>query len=110
MYRVLLTTIMKIIAATEKTDFLILSETHLTKDIDEQEITLQGYDNIGPVLTSSRTGEVVVYYKKNWNVKNFLKRTGNLKYWILFCKAVHIDNNHKMLIGAIYISPSYSEA
>ena len=50
----------EIIAATEKPDFLILSETHLTKDIGEQEITIQGYDNIGSVPTSSSTGGVII--------------------------------------------------
>ena len=41
-----------------------MSETHLTKDIDEQEITLQGYDNMGSVSTSLRTAGVIVYCKK----------------------------------------------
>ena len=87
-----------------------MCETHLTKDIDEQEITLKRYDNIGSMSTSSRTGGVIVHCKKNWNVKKFIERTDELKYWILFCKAVRNDNNHNTLIGAIYRLPSYSEA
>ena len=51
----------EIIAATEKPKFLILSETSLTKDIDDKEISLQGYDNIGSVSTSSRTDGIIVY-------------------------------------------------
>ena len=60
--------------------------------------------------TSSRTGGIIAYCKKNWSVKKFIERTDELKYWILFCKAVHNDNNHNILISAIYRSLSYSEA
>ena len=86
-----------------------IAETYLTKDIDEQEITLQGYDNIGSVSRFSRTGGIIAYCKKNWNVNRFIERTDDLKYWILFSKAVHNDNNHNILIGVVYRSPSYSE-
>ena len=72
------------------------------KDLDEQKITLQGYDNIGSVSTSSRTGGVIKYCKKNWSVKKFIERTDELQYWILFCTAVHNYNYHNILIGAIY--------
>ena len=87
-----------------------MSETHLTKDTDEQDITLQGYDNIGSGWTSSIKGEILVHCKKNWNVKKFIERTDDLKYWILFCIAVHNDNNQYIFICAIYKSSSYSEA
>ena len=59
---------------------------------------------------SSRTDGVFVYCKKVWSVKKFIERTDDLKYWILFCKAVHNDNNHNILIGAIYRSSSYRKA
>ena len=98
----------KIIATTENPDFLILSETHLTKDIDEQKIALQSYDNIESLSTSSRTAGIVLYFKKNRNMAKFKGRTENLKCWMLLCKAVH--NNNHILIGAIYRSSSYNEA
>ena len=59
---------------------------------------------------SSRTGGVIIYCKKNWSVKKFIERTDELNYWILFCKAVHNENNRNISIGPTYKSPSYGEA
>ena len=69
----------------------------MPKDIGEQEITFQGYESVS---TSSRIGGVIIYCKKD----------DELKYWILLCKAVNNDNNPNILIAAICRSPGYSES
>lgn len=96
------------IALTEYPDFLILSETHLTKNIEEKEISLHGYDNICSLSTSSRTGGVILYFKRHWNVTKAIEKNYDLKYWMLFCNATY--DKYDIIIGAIYRSPSYSES
>ena len=62
------------ITLTAYNDFLILFETHLTKNIQEKEITLHGYDNICSLSTSLRTGEIILYFKRHWNVTKAIEK------------------------------------
>lgn len=65
---------MEIIADEETPDFIILTETHLTKDIDEHEIQIQEYDLYNTHSNSNRTGSVIIYFKKQWNVTKIGER------------------------------------
>lgn len=89
-------------------EFIILSETHLTKNIEESEIKIQGYDQISSLSESSKTGGVIIYYKESWKVDIIVEKIDNLKYWILACRAKCKNNN--IIITAVYRSPSYGEA
>lgn len=98
----------EVIASTENPDIFILTETHITKEVEENEITLQYYDHIASLSTSKRTGGVVIYFKKIWKVTKIIEKIDGVKYWILVCKATCQDN--QMIIAAIYRSPSYGES
>lgn len=89
-------------------EFQTLSETHLTKNIEESEIKIQGYDQISSLSESSKTGGVIIYYKESWKVDIIVEKIDNLKYWILACRAKCKNNN--IIITAVYRSPSYGEA
>lgn len=95
---------LEILSETEKPEFIVLSETHLTEAINEKEIALKNYKNINSISNSNRTGGVSIYSKKQWSlVKNF-EKTEDSKYWILCCTARY--KNSKICISAIYRSPS----
>lgn len=95
---------LEIIAYEEKPDFIILSETHLTEDIDEHEIQIQQYSQYVTYSNSKRTGGVMIYFKEKWNVNKIKEKVVDSKYWI----SVHIAkcNKIRFLVMAVYRSPS----
>lgn len=92
-------------ANNEKFDFIFLTETHITEDIEENEIRLHGYDYELSLSTSTRTGGVIMYYRKYWKVTKLIEKAENLKYWILICEAKY--ENYTLIIAVVYRSPSY---
>lgn len=85
-----------------------MSETHLTEDIQENEISLVNYNQIISYSNSARTGGVIIYYKQEWTVKRLYEKVVKSNYWILVCEA-QCENNI-ILMCAVYRSPSGSEA
>lgn len=99
---------LEILTETENPEFIVLSETHLTKSINDEEIALKNYNNISSLSNSNRTGGVTLYLKKHWSlVKNYEIKEDS-KYWILWCLAKY--KSIKILISAIYRSPSCQPA
>lgn len=70
----------EIIAETEKPKFIILSETHMTEQVHENEISLNGYNQLTSVSISTRTGGVIIYYKLEWKVTKLFEKVKNSKY------------------------------
>lgn len=95
---------MEVIAATQQPDFIILSETHMTENVNEQEINLENYNNILALSNSSRTGGVIIYFKKSWSIKKISEKICDFKYWIVVCEAKY--KTEKVVITAVYRSPS----
>lgn len=98
----------EILSAKENLDFIILSETHLTQDIELNEIMLPKFKQIISYSNSRRTGGVIIYYKDVWTVSKVYEKVKDSNYWILACVA-QCSKNY-ILICAIYRSPSGSEA
>ena len=65
---------LEVIVNKQNSDFIILSETHLTWDIEEQGIQLIRYNSYITHSNSNRTGGVVVYFRQQYTViKNWRK-------------------------------------
>lgn len=97
----------EIIAALKKPDYIILSETHLTKNIGEQEYQLAEYDHYATLSNSTRTGGVIVYFRKSWKVNKFCEKVADSKYWM--CAYLAKNKNTCLVIMAVYRSPSCRE-
>lgn len=98
----------EVIADTDKPDFIILSETHVTDRVDESELQLEGYNAYVTLSNSSRTGGIIVYFNKNWKVNIICEKIRNYKYWI---SAYNIRiRNTSMIIVAVYRSPSSQDS
>ena len=53
------------IADMEKPHFIILSETHLTANVNELEIVLSEYSQMALLYNSTRTEGIIIYYNKS---------------------------------------------
>lgn len=84
-----------------------MSETHVTKEINETEIHLNGYNHYNCLSNSARTGGVVVYFKLKWKVRKVAERIVDTKIWITAYLAQNQCN--KYIVVAIYRSPSSVE-
>lgn len=80
----------------------------MTEQVHENEISLNGYNQLTSVSISTRTGGVIIYYKLEWKVTKLFEKVKNSKYWILACKAQH--GQTQLIIVAIYRSPSGHES
>lgn len=92
---------------SDQIDFLILTETHITENIEVNEIMLKGYNNIKCNSNSTRTGGVIIYIKNCWEIIKIMEKTVDSKIWLLACKCKY--NDIDIVIVAIYRSPSSSE-
>lgn len=65
-----------ILAEIRKPDFIILSQTHLTKEINEEETQLIGYNQFITVSNSTRTGRVITYTQTSfYEINSFHKKS-----------------------------------
>lgn len=95
-------------AETEKPDYIILSETHLTKDIEENEIRIKNYDQYTTLSNSSRTGGVIIYIKSIWKIDKICDRISDSNYWMSAYVAKH--EQVRFIIMAVYRSPSSNKS
>lgn len=85
---------------------IIATETHITPDIEEDEINIRGYCSVVSYSNSRHTGGVIIY------VKNFLKccEVGKFdlanEYWCAVIK-VTLDRT-QYIVGGVYRSPNGS--
>lgn len=67
---------------TKNPELLTLSETHLTRDVDQNETLLPNYSQIAFYSDSKLTSGIIIYYKHNWDVtKIFEKIVSKLKFF-----------------------------
>ncbi|KAJ8980533.1 hypothetical protein NQ317_008330 [Molorchus minor] len=88
---------------------LLVSESRITKDIENSEININGYSVIRCDSASRHTGGVTIFVKDSINFSVF--KTFAVE-GVLWCKVikVHMGYSCQTLIGCIYRSPSGSEA
>lgn len=98
---------LEIIVYTKTPDFIVLTETHLTTEIEEQEIRLQDYDNYITYSNSTRTGGIIIYLKKAWKVTKIYEKMVESKFWISAYTAKL--NKTQFIIMGVYRSPSSRE-
>lgn len=98
---------MEILADTHEYDFIFLSETHLTDETDENEIRINGFNNVSCLSNSTRTGGTTIYIRNRWNIKKITRKAIDWKMWLVACNVKCKDL--EMVIVAIYRSPSHSE-
>lgn len=82
---------------------VMVTETHITKDIEDSETTIPGYNSYTSFSDSRHTGGVTIY------VKNFLKcevieaYQVPKEYWCILIKAQYL--HEKVVFGGFYRSP-----
>lgn len=85
----------------------MLYETHLTTDVDSNEVRVRGYKMIRCDSDSKHTGGVVVYINRTMKFYNMKIYKTDFAWVITF----QVDNSHdKITIAAVYLSPSENKA
>lgn len=94
---------MEVLCLDENYDFICLSETHLTNDIDDGEIVLKNYNVLRCNSSSTHTGGVCFYIRNNWKFKLVESIAIDRMIWWL---KVEIENkNLKYYLIGVYRSP-----
>lgn len=94
---------MKYVINKQKVNICLLNETHLTLDIENNELKMSGYNIIRCDSDSRYTGGVVAYIENNIKF-NVVKTYGTEFFWIItFQMSIGHGN---ITIAAVYISPS----
>lgn len=89
------------------TDICMCNETHLTEDINDNEIEISGYNVIRCNSGSSRTGGVVVFITKKMKFYSVKTCATNFAWIVSF----QIDTGHrKVTIAAVYLSASENKS
>ena len=73
---------LEVIVNEQNPDFIILSETHLTRDIEEQKIQHNRYSSYITPSNSNKTGGIIVYFTRQYNVIKIGDNFSNYNYWI----------------------------
>lgn len=92
----------------KKPSIILLSETHLTNDIEDSEVNIRGYKIIRCDSTSRHTGGVAIYSRDNLNINIVHKENYVNTAWTLSVKI--ISKSIFGVFSVIYRSPSTSEA
>lgn len=85
-------------------DFVMLAETHVTSDVEDSEIGLNGYRIFRCDSDSARTGCVVLYAKKEYKSEVIRNLSFGMSYWWMAVKVCRESNC--WVIGVLYRSPS----
>lgn len=86
---------------------MCLTETHLTDQIEEKEIYIEGYSIVRVDSNSRATGGVMCYFRKDVKYSDIRVFSVPYTFWIILCKAT--VSKKPFLLGCVYRSPSSSE-
>lgn len=92
----------------KKPSLILLSETHLTKDIEDSEVNIKGYKLLRCDSTSKHTGGVAIYSKNHLNINIVHCENYTNNFWTLCVKIINKSING--MFAVIYHSPSTSDA
>lgn len=87
---------------------LLLTETHLTTNIDDFEVSIDGYDILRVDSTSRHTGGVCVYIKQGLKYTRVNEYVVHKNYWVLAVKVT--IKKWTATVTCIYRSPNGSQA
>lgn len=91
-----------------KFDWIIVSETHLTDEVDDCEINLSGYEVIRCDSTSKHTGGVaIMYIRNNWQYEVLKRVVRDMEFWL--CVIRCWLKNKSYVVAVVYRSPSMSK-
>lgn len=83
-----------------------ITESHITKDIEETEFCIKGYSAIVCYSNSRHTGGTLLYIRKGYKFKVVFNDSVDYSFWSL---GVTLQiKKEDLLVGAIYRSPSGS--
>lgn len=85
-------------------DIVCISETHITRDIDETEILILDYNSTVCYSNSRHTGGTVIYVKGSLKYNQISSDSIEYNYWALWI-AVQVQKE-VLLVAAIYRSPN----
>lgn len=88
-------------------EIIALTETHLTENINDSEISLANYSTVRCDSTSRKTGGVVLYIKKNFQYRLLDKSSVPMKIWIVCVEIYYRELNET--VAVVYRSPNSSE-
>lgn len=94
--------------ASSNPDVMCVTETHVTEEIEDQEIRIANYDTVRVNSKSRYTGGVIFYVKKGIKYKLIRTDIMEMQYWIGVLKVI-VGKKSMILVG-VYRSPSGSEA
>lgn len=81
-----------------------VSETHLTADIEDDEIAMPGYNLVNCYSNSRHTGGTTIYIKSLLKFEVICSEAIDYNYWALWIRVQMKTEN--VMVGAIYRSPN----
>lgn len=90
----------------KKPIFVVLSETHITEDIQDSELNIKGYNLLRCNSHSRHTGGVIVYVSKVVKYKVLLNENLDNEVWML---SVELFGKKHLVIHGVYRSQMCSE-
>lgn len=91
---------------SDKLDIVCLSETHITGEINDNEVNIENYEMIRVNSNNTRTGGVLTYIKKsiNFNILDF----SDLCIKGTWFNIIQINGLYKIFLCTLYRSPNSS--
>lgn len=86
---------------------LCLTETHLTEDIENKEISVEGYNLVRVDSHSRHTGGVMCYIHSQIHYVNICKYIVHKNYWVLVVKLELV--RYPVMLCILYRSPAGSQ-
>lgn len=86
--------------------FIVLSETHITEQIEDSELNISGYSAIRCNSHSRHTGGVILYVAKYVKFKIVVNENLDNEVWLL---SVELHSKKNIIIHGLYKSPACSD-
>lgn len=97
---------LRILINKEKPLIVLLSETHVTENINDSEIEIENYNLLRCDSHSRHTGGCVIYYKNELLVTEKSCETYNKIVWILSIEVNSKEKSHSGTYTVLYRSPN----
>lgn len=100
---------LEIIINAMRPEIICITETHVIEDMENIELNIENYNNIGMTSENRRTGGVTTYLRKDIaykEIKNVVDNQNEKNMWI--CSAELKGKYEGIIVSNIYHSPNQS--
>jgi Reverse transcriptase (RNA-dependent DNA polymerase)/Endonuclease-reverse transcriptase len=98
----------RLLIRSAKPDVLVLTETHITEDWEDQEIDIKGYNKLNVVSSSRHTGGILVFLVDNIKYSNVRIDVRERAIWSISLNIRDDESRIRYNLFAMYRSPNSS--